>query len=243
MQDPSVKKLFYEQVERYSREDQSAFFSPVISLFINWLKKNKPTKPLEICEFGGGGGLLLSRLAKFSPKAKLTNVELVAEYRKYQILPEIRFINGSILVPKFADSSFDIIVIRDVLHHLIGENLSNTRKNQRQALLELKRLLKPGGAIFIEELVNQSKIAGRIIYGLSKINSSLGIRSKYFQISPHTIVAFLTSKELLKLASEVFGKINISRAIFRPSFYGLRFRLVHLGSSSGKQLLVIEKPR
>ena len=243
MQHPSVKKLFCEQVELYSREDQSALFSPVISLFINWLKKNKSIKTLKICEFGGGGGLLLSRLAKFSPKAELTNVELVGEYRKYQTLPEIRFICGSILDSRFPDRSFDILIIRDVLHHLIGENFSQTRKNQKQALFELKRLLKPGGEIIIEELVNQSKIAGRLIYGLSKMNSYLGIRSNYFQINPNTIVAFFTSKELLKLAGEVFGKKNISRAIFRPSFYGLRFRFVHLGSSSGKQLLVIEKPK
>ena len=243
MQHPSVKRLFREQVELYSREDQSAFFSPVISLFINWLKKNKPSKTLEICEFGGGGGLLLSRLAKFAPGAKLTNIELVADYRKYQILPEIRFIAGSILDSKFADGSFDCLVIRDVLHHLIGDNLSKTKENQKQALQELKRLLKPGGVIFIEELVNQSGIAGRLIYGLSKINSSLGIRSKYFQISPNTIVSFLTSKELIKLSGEVFGKKNISQAIFRPSFHRLRFRLVHLGGHSGKQLLVLEKPR
>lgn len=240
MQDPSVQKLFEEQLDYYAREDQSARISPIISFLLTWSGEN-PSKKLKIAEFGGAAGQLLAQINRSLSKSELTNIELIASYRNRQILKKINFTHGSILDSKFKGKSFDCLIIRDVLHHLIGKDYQETRQNQKKALKELWRLLKPGGAIFIEELVNTSAVAGWLIYWLSRANSRIGIRAKAFQVSPHTILAFLTPQALLNLAEEVFGQKSLKKVNFEKAKNKWQYRLAHLGAISGKMFLVVEK--
>jgi len=240
MQDPSVAKLFREQLDYYARDDQSAAVSPIIPLFLAWFGKN-PSKKLKIAEFGGAAGQLLAQIGRTFPKSELTNIELIAGFRNRQILKKINFVQGSILDSKFKDKSFDCLIIRDVLHHLVGKNYQESRNNQKKALQELWRLLKPGGVIFIEELVNRSAIAGRLIYWLSRANSKIGLRFRTFQVSPHTILAFLTPRALLNLAGEVFGKKSLKKVNFIEFNKQWQYRLAHLGASSGKMIITVEK--
>jgi len=240
VQDPSVEKLFREQLDYYVRRDQSAGASPIISLFLEWTK-NRGKRQLSVGEFGGSAGQLLEKLEKEFPNIRLTNVEIVSGYRKHQVSKKIKFVEGSILDNHFQNSSFDCLIIRDVLHHLIGKNYQESLANQKKALEELWRLLKPGGAIFIEELVNCSALAGRLIYWFSKVNSKIGMRSKFFQISPYTILVFLTPQALLDLAKKIFGKRSIKKVNFVPAKSRWQFRIVHLGARYGKIFLVVEK--
>lgn len=66
-------------------------------------------------------------------------------------------------------------------------------------------------------------------------------REKYFQISSHTIIAFLTSQNLKKICLDIFGGKNIIYNKFQPSPDKGRFRIIHLGARFGKQFLVIKK--
>lgn len=242
MQHKTVKKLFQEQAEYYSQSDQSASKSPIIPLFLNWVKKKKGIRQLKVCEFGGAGGILLDSISKKTKlKIDFYNVEIVEKYRKYQINPEIKFRIDSILGSRFDDNFFDCVIIRDVLHHLIGRNYQDTRSNQKKALTELKMITKRGGIILIEELVNQSAVATRIIYWLSKINSTIGIKSKSFEISPYTIVALSTSRELLKMAQKIFGPENIIQKEYLPDIERWQTIITHMGCSSGKFTLMIKK--
>jgi len=240
MQHPSVEKLFQEQVDYYSRRDQSAMKSPIISLFLEWAGKNSSRK-LKIAEFGGAAGQLLTQINKAYSKSELTNIELIASYRDRQIFKKINFVYGSILDSKFKEKSFDCLIIRDVLHHLIGKDYQETRNNQKKALKELWRLLKPGGVIFVEELVDKSRFAVRLIYVLSKLNSRLGFNWPALEINSKSIVAFLTPPKLAKIAGEIFGKNNLAKINYERD-RDWRQRISHLGSSSGKMTIVVEKP-
>ncbi len=243
MQDQSVERLFEEQLDYYSRQDQSARISPIILYFLNWAKKKKKTNRLKIAEFGGAAGQLLFQIGKSYPKSELTNVEIISGYRSRQISKKIKFVHGSILDSKIDDQAFDCLIIRDVLHHLIGKNYRQTQINQKKALEELWRLTRPGGVIFIEELVNNSSLASRLIYFLSWANAKIGIRAKPFQITPNTVLAFLTSKKLIGLGQEIFGKKSIKKIKFEKSHYQWQLRLAHLGAESGKMFLLVEKTK
>lgn len=59
MQDKSVKRLFKEQINHYSRQDQSRD-SLIIPLVLKWVSRKKDT--IEICEFGGEAGQLLNEI-------------------------------------------------------------------------------------------------------------------------------------------------------------------------------------
>lgn len=241
MQHPTVEKLFLEQCEYYSRKDQSAAKSPIISLFSEWAKSKKIKKSLKICEFGGGGGLILSQIGKMAKfKVELYNVEFIDKYRQYQISSKIKFYHQSILNSKFPNHSFDVLILRDVLHHLIGQDFRHTQENQETAIFELKRLLRPGGVVFIEELISSSSITAKLIYYFSKINSKIGLRFPTFEINPNTIVAFLTAEQLLIMIKGIFHP-KILKKIYLPFNQKWQSRIVHLGFSSSKLILVIDE--
>lgn len=239
MQHASVKELFKEQVRIYSHKDQYTH-SPLVHLILGWLKDKKINKKIEICEFGGGAGQLLGEIRKSYPDYSYTNVEIIKDYKQYLVSKKIVFVIGSILNSHFHNNSFDVLIIRDVLHHLVGENYEETADNQKLALNELKRLVKPKGVIFIEELTNESEIATKIIYYLSKLNSKVGISIPSLQISSNIIVAFLTDRKLLDLCSLIFGRDNIKEQVLNleTKWY---IALLHLFGRLEKTIITAKK--
>lgn len=239
MQDSSVEKLFEEQLEHYSESSSSALKSPLIKLFSKWVKDLKIKKVLKIAEFGGAAGQLLIELNKKYKNSQLTNIEIVQAYQKKLISQKIKFIKGTIIKTNLPDKSFDVLIIRDVLHHLVGSDFRGTRLNQLKALKELKRLIKPGGLILIEELVNQSELAGKFIYNLCKLNNILKIRINKLEISPETQIALFTQNELNNLIEKVYLKKTVIHQEFVEN-KNLKGRFVHLGARYGKMIYQIE---
>lgn len=239
MQHASVEKLFKEQIQHYSKHGQYND-SPLLDLILEWLKRKTYRRKVAIGEFGGGNGQLLGDIQKAYPRVSLTNVEIVKEYKQTLVSKKIRFVPGSILDPHFHEESFDVLIIRDVLHHLVGNSYDETLNNQKMALTELKRLVKPGGVIFIEELINESEISTRMIYYLSWLNTKIGVHIPSLFISKNVIVAFLTSNRLLKMCREVFQRRNINKQELevRVRWY---FVLLHLFGGLKKIILTIKQ--
>lgn len=240
MQHASVGKLFKEQVQRYSHKDQYKN-SSLKPLIFEWLKGKKTNKKLEICEFGGGAGQLLGELKKVYPHCKYSNVEIINDYKKFLVSKEINFIVGSVLNSQFPDNSFDVIIMRDVLHHLVGSSYQETLNNQNRALMELKRLLRPQGAVFIEELTNESLVAGRTIYYLANLISRLNINISLLGVSSKAVVFFLQSSNLRALCYKIFGRENIAEIQIIPQQANWQTKLAHLGGGIRKAFIVIEK--
>lgn len=238
MQNESVKKLFKEQVKQYSRKSQYQG-SPLIPLILKRLKNKN--KKIEICEFGGGAGQLFGEIQKTYPNCNYTDVEIINDYRPFLISKKITFVLGSILDSHFPDKSFDVIIIRDVIHHLVGNSYKETFNNQKHALRELKRLLAPGGVIFIEELTNDSSIASKIIYYLTQINSKIGINVPSLGISSNAFVSFLSSSRITNMCLEIFGKKNIVELEMIPQQLNWQSRVAHLGGAVKKAIIVIRK--
>lgn len=239
MQDPSVKRLFKEQLGHYAHKDQYKS-SPLAPRILAWLKNTRTSKKLDICEFGGGAGQLLGQIRKSYPNYKYTNVEIISDYKQFSASKEIKFVLGSVLHSDFCEGAFDVILMRDVLHHLVGSNHKETLSNQILALKELKRLVRRGGVIFIEEFINESESSSKLIYYLTKLNSRIGIRIPYLFVSPHAIVSFLSTKKLISLCNDVFGKGNIRTEIeHQKNIWYISF--LHLFGELNKAILTIHE--
>lgn len=204
------------------------------------VEKEKIQEKIAIGEFGGGAGQFLNEIHKFYHNAHYTNIEIINDYKQHFASKKIMFIKRSILDSRFHDASFDVIIIRDVLHHLVGNNYHETLENQQIALKELRRLIRPGGAIFIEELTNSLETISRIIYHIFKLNLRLGIRLPFLSINPNVNVAFFTPHTLMKLWYDIYGRQNIVIKKLCKVKADLNSRLVHLGAELVKVLLVIE---
>lgn len=194
-----VAKQFEEQLEFYTSEARSARDSRIVSFLAEALARDASPRAhgrLRVCEFGGADGILLRSLReRLGEAVELTNAELVDAYRPRQASPAIRFVRTSILQPEFADASFDVVIARHVLHHLIGDTLAATRANQARAFAELARVTRPGGLVLVEEHLNPSAFACRLFYYLSRMATQLKMRLPWFEVTPYTVVAFLTPDE------------------------------------------------
>src|SRR3989344_2591414 len=208
MQHRSVKKLFKDQIQHYIKKDQAAN-SKVISLVLEWIHDKKHKKKIKICEFGVGAGQLLNEIQKKYPNVSCTDVEIIDDYKFFLVSKKITYVTGSVLNSSFPDNSFDVIIMRDILHHLVGNTYNETQKNQKKALQELKRLVRPKGIIFIEELTNESEIATRLMYYFSKLNSTLLSFASLFNVNKNTIVAFFPPRNLEQFCKEVFDNEKI----------------------------------
>ncbi|WP_158998895.1 bifunctional 2-polyprenyl-6-hydroxyphenol methylase/3-demethylubiquinol 3-O-methyltransferase UbiG [Pigmentibacter ruber] len=111
-----------------------------------WIKlqiKNNflETKFCSILDVGCGGGLLANDLAEISDN--VTGIDIFEESlitaRKYNRQKNVNYLKGNALALPFANETFDVVCILDVLEHV---------DNYQLALKEAVRVVKKSGFIF-----------------------------------------------------------------------------------------------
>jgi len=115
----------------------------------------------NVLDVGTGSGNFLLVLKDIFPTAKITGVDPNNESLNSaaQIFDDVRFKRMSAERLDFPDHSFDVVSISMALHHLTAVDL---------ALNEMKRVVKPGGWIIINELfsdnLNEAQQVHRIVH-------------------------------------------------------------------------------
>lgn len=105
----------------------------------------------SILEVGTGSGRISIELAKYNPTLKLTGIELsddmitVANENKEQagVSDRVNFIKGDAKKLPFEDSSFDVVVCHNMMHHL---------PDPLSAVREMQRVLKKDGGFYLRDL-------------------------------------------------------------------------------------------
>ena len=102
----------------------------------------------EILDIGCGPGLLAkefaSRSAKFFVKGIDTSPEAIKMAKKHcKSLRNTDFVVGDASSLPFPESSFNLVVCKDSLHHF---------GDIKKALKEMKRVLKPNGILYIQDM-------------------------------------------------------------------------------------------
>ena len=113
----------------------------------------------DVLEIGTGSGINF-RYYNFNKISNVTSLDLAYPEKLAQQYPEISFVTWSIEELPFEDNRFDTVVVSLVLCSVDAE----------KSLLEIKRVLKPGGRlIFLEHVKPTGKLAGRIADGLNPL--------------------------------------------------------------------------
>jgi len=161
--------------------DQSRFFNnhPVIYPWPAILKEmgfSKLFKPREVkfkgyfdllslkredkvLDVGCGDGILLERLRRtYLIKAAGVDISPLSVKRAKEGNPEIRFLVADATKLPFGRNSFDVVLSFDTLEH-IGESgiVQGLADEQRRAVLEMIRVLKPGGKLLIYTINKNQK--------------------------------------------------------------------------------------
>jgi len=115
---------------------------PLINYFIDIKAKN-------ILDVGTGEGGFIPVLLKTFPGAIITGIDPNTDSLKAakQKFPGIRFLEMEAEKLQFDDGQFDVVSISMALHHL---------PKIKKALKEIKRVVKPGGFIIINEPISDN---------------------------------------------------------------------------------------
>ncbi len=106
------------------------------------IKKHLP-QAKTILEIGCSSGYLLGDLKQHFPKATILGADVISAslQRLAQRLPNIPLFQFDLTQCPLPDNCVDVIVLLNVLEHI---------EQDQTALLQLKRILKPGGLLIIE---------------------------------------------------------------------------------------------
>jgi len=234
-----VKEHFTEASEEYATRKGYVHpeHDPVILNFI----KDTCTEDSKVLEVGGGSGYMLDLISSETDIKHLYNCEIVPEVYRNQINKEIGLIGGDALNLPFKSSSFDYVIIKNLLHHLVGRTRRESKDNARRAVKELKRVTKDGGYIIILEQYNRHEFFSTVIFYLTLFFSVFGISFKSFGLRKYVIVSFLTPDEIRKLLTGA-GDVEIVLDREKRLDVSKKWKYTLLMSDIGR-LLIIGKVR
>jgi ubiquinone/menaquinone biosynthesis C-methylase UbiE len=106
----------------------------------------------KVLEIGGGSGAMAAGLADRSPGLDLTVIDedpqmVLRARRSVATSPSVKVQRGDVTDLPFADASFDTVLSFLMFHHVIG---------WEQSLTEVRRVLRPGGALMGYDLLDHA---------------------------------------------------------------------------------------
>lgn len=147
-----VEKRFFNQLVKRTGETNYANLKPVSE--VRFKRKAKIVSSIinknnfkKILELGCGTGIFSRYLLEENPSVLVTAVDIsseairVAKDKSKKFKSRIKYYVGDALDLPFASNSFDLVFGNSIIHHLPLD----------RALVEIKRVLKPGGTIWFCE--------------------------------------------------------------------------------------------
>lgn len=128
----------YEQFAQL--EEGHFWFKGRRTIFFDLIARELPASETrrEILEVGCGAGGMLTPLSRYG---RVTGIDISHEYMRYcRERGHQRVVTGSGYELPFADDSFDLVALFDVIEHI---------PDDERVLSEVRRVLKPGGKVFL----------------------------------------------------------------------------------------------
>lgn len=175
--------------------------------FVNYIK-NRNGQKLRVLDIGTGGGHFIFEIKDKVPATNCFACDVTMDTLKVIKKGDIDFIGASIYSLPFSDNSFDIIVIGDVLHHLVGKSRKKSVELVCQAFGEILRVAKANSALCILEECVFLKYQSILLFWLTYCFAKLDLNLKFFFIDNRLIISFLTYDELKKLLLQHKVKID-----------------------------------
>ena len=205
-------------------------------IIISFIRSNASSED-KILEVRGGSGAFLDLVLENTSIKETYNVELVFETYKKQVNENICLIGGNALDLPFKDCSFERVVIKNLLHHLVGRTRRESKAFTKRAVEELIRVTKDGGYIIILDQYNRHRFFSSVIFYLTLFFSVFGINFKSFGWGKNVIVSFLTPDEIKNLLTGA-GNVEIVLSMENRLDVSRKWKYTLLMSDIGRLLVV-----
>ncbi|MDI3488530.1 MAG: hypothetical protein PWR26_1247 [Methanosarcinales archaeon] len=205
---------------------------PIILDFI----KHRCSQASKVLEVGGGSGYMLDLVASHAGISNLYNCELVAHAYRQQVNEHINLVGGDACHLPFKDGTFDFLIAKNLLHHLVGMTRGRSKKKAGDAIREFKRVVRKGGYIVLLEQYNEHEFFASALFYISLLFSFLNISIRWFGWNRKVIVSFLTPQQIKSLFAESGMRIELLRCY--PLAVPRRLKYTLLMSKIGRMLLV-----
>jgi O-methyltransferase domain len=204
-----MKQLDDSQLEAFDAEYMDDKRWNIIK---NQIDKDFPTGDFTFLDVGGGNGVFADLLLNYYPKSKgtvLDNAQVLLD--KNQINPRKTIICDSVENLNSIETKYDLICFNWLLHHLVGNSYSETRRNMATAINAVIPLLSPHGKVSIfENMYNGLAIDGlpsRIIFTLTSSKAIAGIIKKMGANTAGVGVCFLSQQQWIETINKTELKL------------------------------------
>ena len=186
-------------MEQYSEIMKKQLGKEYIRFAENVIKKVNPVQDSKVLEIGPGPGWAGINLLKQRNDIKLEGIEaspdmvrVATENAAKEGLAERVLYNKGVgeAMTNFSDHHYDLVISRDSLHHW---------EDPMKVFMEIKRVLKPNGKIYIHDHRRDLNFFGRLIVTVFSFLIA-GDMGKYWKSS---IAAAYTKEEIEKILNEI----------------------------------------
>jgi ubiquinone/menaquinone biosynthesis C-methylase UbiE len=146
-----LRQLSDEQLSEFDTDDM---FAERWGMITRCIDRDFPEGDFSFLDLGGGNGIFSDRLLHRYPAARcvvLDNSELLIGRNQPNPRKSIILASVDEMDSKLANQQFDIIFMNWLLHHLVADSYSQTRKNVQSVLRSATRHLTPGGRVSVFE--------------------------------------------------------------------------------------------
>ena len=167
----TTKQQDIKFVEWSNDESENSFDLRFLIAHIETSKARKP----QLMDIGGGNGKCAEVTSRALAESHVDVIDVSPLAREhFTRSPSCSLMFGDFLSLPFS-KKYDFIIMRTVLHHMVGRTERESLDRQIATLQKAKGLLVPGGSIFITEnfyvpLVG-ADTTGRLIFELTKLQT------------------------------------------------------------------------
>lgn len=201
--DPIV--FFNTHAETYGKSNAHSHDIYVLD-FIERQRKNNP----RILDVGGGSGEFARFIKNYCKNSRVTVIEPSDDLLN-KIDDDIEKKFG--MLPDKIDLSniYEYIHIKEVLHHVVGASVRQSREMVRESLLNLKKYLADDGYLIIIEIYYESYLfpwlTSILIFYICLFQNLTGIRLPIREFLPGLRVNFYTRNKLRNILNSCGYKI------------------------------------
>lgn len=190
-------------------DENSDFYDPNLLKydyeFMEFIK-NGNGQNISILDVGGGSGNFSKLIMQNCVNVNITILDPSEKLLNKVNNPKINKINGKLPDSIPINSKFDFIHIKNVLHHITGSTVLESKLLVKNSLNNLKMLLNDDGFLLIHDLCYEGflipKFPNYLIFYLLKLQNKLNVKIPFKEFLLGLNVYFYTKNELESILNE-----------------------------------------